>query len=116
MDALAPFIVDNYKQDVTPFPYLQHDDPYNFNIMLQVDIKREFLLFFSNVQSLPVLYLHMLSVKSSVFCSLIAEFLMWRKTLHDFNLHLLQHCAVNICETTVSIVLCSGTILGKSLL
>jgi fumarylacetoacetase len=44
MEALAPFTVDNYKQDVTPFPYLQHDDAYNFNINLQVDIKRE--LFF----------------------------------------------------------------------
>ena len=45
MEALAPFTVDNYKQDVTSFPYLQHDDPYNFDIMLQVDIKREHLLF-----------------------------------------------------------------------
>jgi hypothetical protein len=45
MEALAPFTVDNYKQDVVPFPYLQHDDTYNFDIMLQVDIKRELLLF-----------------------------------------------------------------------
>ena len=44
MEALAPFTVDNYKQDVTPFPYPQHDDPYNFDIKLQVDIKREHLL------------------------------------------------------------------------
>jgi len=41
MEALAPFTVDNYTQDVTLFPYLHHDDPYNFDIMLQVDIKRE---------------------------------------------------------------------------
>ncbi|PSN41076.1 Fumarylacetoacetase [Blattella germanica] len=39
MEALAPFIVDNFKQDVQPLPYLQHSDPYNFNINLQVDIK-----------------------------------------------------------------------------
>lgn len=45
MEALAPFSVDNYKQDVTPFPYLHHDDPYNFDITLQVDIKRERLFF-----------------------------------------------------------------------
>lgn len=45
MEALAPFTVDNYKQDFTPLPYLQHSDPYNFDINLQVDIKRKpFLL------------------------------------------------------------------------
>lgn len=58
MEALAPFIVDNYKQDMTPFPYLHHDDPYNFDIMLQVDIKRECLIF-SRVLSLSVPYLQM---------------------------------------------------------
>lgn len=40
-DALAPFTVDNYKQDVQPLPYLQHSDPYNFDIKLHVDIKPE---------------------------------------------------------------------------
>uniref|UniRef100_F1KZG3 Fumarylacetoacetase n=1 Tax=Ascaris suum TaxID=6253 RepID=F1KZG3_ASCSU len=39
MDALAPFIVDNVKQDPTPLPYLKHDDPYNFDIKLQVTIR-----------------------------------------------------------------------------
>lgn len=41
MEALAPFAVDNYPQDPKPFPYLQHEDKYNFNINLTVDIKPE---------------------------------------------------------------------------
>lgn len=38
--ALQPFIVDNYPQDPTPFPYLQHAAPFNFDIKLEVNIKR----------------------------------------------------------------------------
>ncbi|KAK4885955.1 hypothetical protein RN001_002226 [Aquatica leii] len=36
--ALEPFVVDNFPQDPTPFPYLQHNDKFNFDIQLQVDI------------------------------------------------------------------------------
>lgn len=39
--ALQPFIVDNYPQDPTPFGYLQHKKPFNFDIALEVSIKRE---------------------------------------------------------------------------
>lgn len=39
MEALTPFAVPNYDQDPTPFPYLQHSDPYTFNIDLEVAIK-----------------------------------------------------------------------------
>ncbi|KAB7496487.1 Fumarylacetoacetase [Armadillidium nasatum] len=39
MEALMPFAVDNYVQDPQPFPYLQHDDKYSFDINLQVAIK-----------------------------------------------------------------------------
>lgn len=39
MEALKPFLVDNYPQDPTPFPYLNHDDKYNFDIKLEVGIK-----------------------------------------------------------------------------
>lgn len=46
--ALEPFLVDNYPQDVTPFPYLQHEQKFNFDIKLEVDVKREyFFLFFT---------------------------------------------------------------------
>lgn len=39
--ALEPFLVDNYPQDPTPFPYLQHEQKFNFDIKLEVDIKRK---------------------------------------------------------------------------
>ncbi|KAK9872514.1 hypothetical protein WA026_017979 [Henosepilachna vigintioctopunctata] len=39
--ALEPFIVDNYPQDPEPFPYLRHEDNFNFDIKLEVDIKPE---------------------------------------------------------------------------
>merc|ERR1711936_660199 len=39
MEALKPFVVPNYNQDPPPFPYLQHDDPYTFDINLEVAIK-----------------------------------------------------------------------------
>ncbi|XP_075980355.1 fumarylacetoacetate hydrolase [Anticarsia gemmatalis] len=41
IDALQPYLVDNYPQDPTPFPYLKHDDKYNFDIKLEVDITPE---------------------------------------------------------------------------
>lgn len=39
--ALQPFAVPNFPQDPQPFPYLQHDEVFNFDINLIVDIKRE---------------------------------------------------------------------------
>lgn len=42
MEALMPFVVDNYEQTPKPFPYLQHDDKYNFDIKLEVSIKRKY--------------------------------------------------------------------------
>merc|ERR1711970_784570 len=41
MEALKPFKVDNYKQDPRPFPYLQHNDQYTYDIDLTVKIKPE---------------------------------------------------------------------------
>lgn len=38
--ALKPFTVDNFPQDPTPFPYLRHEKPFNFDIKLEVSIKR----------------------------------------------------------------------------
>ncbi|XP_055707762.1 fumarylacetoacetase [Phlebotomus papatasi] len=37
--ALEPFVVDNFPQDPKPFPYLQHNENFNFDIKLEVDIK-----------------------------------------------------------------------------
>jgi len=39
MEALKPFAVPNYVQEPAPFPYLKHDDPYTFNVNLEVAIK-----------------------------------------------------------------------------
>ncbi|TRY62554.1 hypothetical protein TCAL_09027 [Tigriopus californicus] len=39
MEALMPFAVDNYTQVPKPFPYLQHDDKYTFDIQLEVSIQ-----------------------------------------------------------------------------
>lgn len=41
MDALAPFVTDNVRQNPQPLPYLQHSDKYNFDIKLQVALKGE---------------------------------------------------------------------------
>lgn len=40
--ALEPFLVDNFPQDPSPFPYLKHQQKFNFDIKLEVSIKREF--------------------------------------------------------------------------
>lgn len=40
MEALAPFATDNPTQIPVPLPYLQHSDPYTFDINLEVTIKR----------------------------------------------------------------------------
>lgn len=42
MEALKPFLIDNYPQDPAPFPYLAHADKYNYDIKLEVAIKRKY--------------------------------------------------------------------------
>lgn len=42
IDALQPFLIDNYPQDPTPFPYLRHKQRFNFDISLQVSLKRKY--------------------------------------------------------------------------
>lgn len=39
MEALKPFAIDNMAKDVTPLPYLDHKDKYNYDINLEVAIK-----------------------------------------------------------------------------
>ena len=39
MDALMPFVLKGEEQKPEPFSYLKHDDPYTFNIKLDVLIK-----------------------------------------------------------------------------
>ncbi|XP_023707079.2 fumarylacetoacetase [Cryptotermes secundus] len=90
MEALTPFIVDNYKQDVTPFPYLQHDDTYNFDINLQVDIKPEN------------------SVESTV-CRSNFKYLYWTPKQQ------LAHHTVTGCNINPGDMMASGTISGETI-
>ncbi|KAJ8714885.1 hypothetical protein PYW08_004866 [Mythimna loreyi] len=41
IEALRPYIVNNFPQDPKPFAYLRHDDNFNFDIKLEVDLKSE---------------------------------------------------------------------------
>lgn len=41
MEALKPFIIDNPTQDPPVLRYLQHKDPFTFNINLEVDLKSQ---------------------------------------------------------------------------
>jgi len=38
MEALQPYTVPNYEQLPEPFPYLQHPDPYTFDVHLEVEV------------------------------------------------------------------------------
>jgi len=39
MEALQPFIMKNPVQDPPPMPYLHHNDPYSFDIHLELSLK-----------------------------------------------------------------------------
>lgn len=39
MDALMPFLCQGPEKDPKPLPYLQHEDPYSFDIKLEVSLK-----------------------------------------------------------------------------
>ncbi|XP_013200923.1 fumarylacetoacetase [Amyelois transitella] len=41
VEALRPYIVGNFPQDPKPFPYLTHEDNFNFDIKLEVDLKTD---------------------------------------------------------------------------
>lgn len=40
-EALQPFLVDNYPQEPQPFAYLRHEERFNFDIQLDVALKRK---------------------------------------------------------------------------
>jgi len=42
MEALSPFKVPNCKQDPVPLPYLYHEDPYSYDINLQVSLQSKY--------------------------------------------------------------------------
>lgn len=39
LEALEPFKIPSMPQDPTPFPYLQYDNPFTFDIKLEVHLK-----------------------------------------------------------------------------
>jgi len=87
MEALRPFLVDNYAQDVKPLPYLQHDDKYNYDINLEVAIKPE-------------------GGNASVVCRSNFKHTYWTMKQQ------LTHHAVNGCNMRPGDLLASGTISG----
>ncbi|XP_055315803.1 fumarylacetoacetase [Sitodiplosis mosellana] len=87
--ALEPFAVDNFPQDPTPFAYLQHKKPFNFDIVLEVSLKPQ-----NGVES--------------VICMSNYKYLYWTA------LQQLAHHTVTGCNLNPGDVFASGTISGET--
>ncbi|KAM9461739.1 fumarylacetoacetase [Clarias gariepinus] len=88
MEALMPFVEPNTMQDPEPLPYLQHQDPYTFNINLFVSIKGEGMS------------------KASTICKSNFKYMYWTMKQQ------LAHHTVNGCNVRPGDLLASGTISG----
>ncbi|XP_050301211.1 fumarylacetoacetase isoform X2 [Anthonomus grandis grandis] len=88
--ALEPFIVDNYPQEPEPFPYLKHNDKFNFDISLEVDITPKD----SNV--------------STTVCRSNFKHLYWTVKQQ------LAHHTVTGCNVNPGDLMASGTISGET--
>ncbi|XP_033845906.2 fumarylacetoacetase [Periophthalmus magnuspinnatus] len=88
MEALMPFAEPNSIQDPEPLPYLQHQDPYTFNINLFVAIKGERM------------------AQASTICRSNFKFMYWTMKQQ------LAHHTVNGCNLCPGDLLASGTISG----
>uniref|UniRef100_A0A8C6T631 Fumarylacetoacetase n=1 Tax=Neogobius melanostomus TaxID=47308 RepID=A0A8C6T631_9GOBI len=88
MEALMPFAVPNAVQDPEPLPYLQHPDPYTFNINLFVSVKGEGM------------------AQAATICRSNFKFMYWTMKQQ------LAHHAVNGCNLRPGDLLASGTISG----
>ncbi|CAH0395764.1 unnamed protein product [Bemisia tabaci] len=88
MEALAPFIVENTKQDPAPFPYLTQKNNYNFDINLQVDIKCQ--------------------NSTTTVCKTNYKYMYWTPKQH------LAHHSVTGCNMNAGDLLASGTISGPT--
>jgi len=91
MEALQPFMVDNFPQDVETLPYLKHDQKYNFDIKLEVAIKPEGD-----------------DAKASTVCRSNFKYMYWTM------LQQLTHHSVTGCIMKPGDLLASGTISGES--
>lgn len=90
MDALKPFVVPNATQDPKPLPYLYHEDPYNFDIHLEVAIKGE---------GMP---------KPATVCRSNFKFMYWTMKQQ------LTHHTVTGCNANPGDLMASGTISGEA--
>lgn len=88
--ALEPFKVPNFAQDPKPFPYLQHVDPFNFDIKLQVDIAPQ------------------KSSTSTTVCRSNYNFLYWTAKQQ------LTHHTITGCNVRPGDLMASGTISGDT--
>lgn len=90
MEALEPYKVANYPQDPVPFPYLKHDDDFNFDINLEVAIKPG------------------ASEKASVVTKSNFKYMYWTMKQQ------LAHHTVSGCNLRAGDLLGSGTISGPN--
>ncbi|RXG73574.1 Fumarylacetoacetase [Armadillidium vulgare] len=104
MEALMPFAVDNYVQDPQPFPYLQHDDKYSFDINLQVAIKQTFYEI-NNVTNIILISAND-SSNATVVCRSNFRHMYWTMKQH------LAHHTITGCNIRPGDLLASGTISG----
>merc|ERR1712150_149988 len=88
MEALQPFLIDNYPQDVEVLPYLKQKQRYNFDIKLHVAIEPEG------------------ATKSSVVCKSNLKYLYWTMAQQ------LTHHSITGCNMKPGDLLASGTISG----
>ena len=91
MDALMPFLCQGPEQDPKPFPYLHHQDPYSFNINLDVALR---------VSELPE--------KESIICKSNFKYLYWSMKQQ------LAHHTITGCNVNSGDLMGSGTISGPT--
>lgn len=89
MEALAPFTIENYPQDVEILPYLKHDDNYSFDIALSAAIQDESM------------------IEPAVVCNSNFKYMYWTMKQQ------LAHHTINGCNTKTGDLYGSGTISGE---
>ncbi|RVE75001.1 hypothetical protein OJAV_G00027700 [Oryzias javanicus] len=90
MEALLPFAEPNPVQDPEPLPYLQHQDPYTFNIQLSVALKGQDMS------------------EAVTICNSNFKNMYWTMKQQ------LAHHTVNGCNVRAGDLLASGTISGPN--
>ncbi|KAK5874590.1 hypothetical protein PBY51_019526 [Eleginops maclovinus] len=88
MEALLPFAEPNAVQDPEPLPYLQHRDPFTFNINLSVSLKGQDM------------------ADAATICKTNFKYMYWTMKQQ------LTHHTVNGCNVRPGDLLASGTISG----